>query len=305
MSLTLDSLVVLDAIDRKGSFAAAAEELYRVPSAVSYTVQKLEQEMSIQIFDRSGHRARLTPAGKVLLDEGRRLLNNAHNLESHVKRIATGWEVELRIAVDTILSIPALFPLTSAFYLENEATRLSIREEVLGGTWDALAGDRADLIIGASGESPPGGGYRSMKLGEVEMVFAVAPQHPLVKEPEPVASNKILQYRAVAIADTSRQLPPRSANLLSGQEVLTVANMSSKLEAQCQGLGVGYVPLHMADDAIRNGRLITKKTEGAAETIQLQVCWRSDYEGKALHWFVNRLKQPGMIKTLLAQDAAA
>jgi hypothetical protein len=46
MRLSLDALLVLDAIDRRGSFAAAAHELHRVPSAITYTVQKLEQNSS-------------------------------------------------------------------------------------------------------------------------------------------------------------------------------------------------------------------------------------------------------------------
>jgi hypothetical protein len=61
--LSLDALLVLDAIARKGSFAAAAEELHRVPSAITYTVQKLEQDLDVQLFDRSGHRAAY-PTGK-------------------------------------------------------------------------------------------------------------------------------------------------------------------------------------------------------------------------------------------------
>jgi DNA-binding transcriptional LysR family regulator len=35
MRLTLDALLAIDAIDRKGSFAAAAQELHRVPSALT------------------------------------------------------------------------------------------------------------------------------------------------------------------------------------------------------------------------------------------------------------------------------
>ncbi|MDI1230208.1 MAG: LysR family transcriptional regulator [Methylobacter sp.] len=48
--ITLDALEVLDAIARKGSFAAAANELYRVPSVISYTVQKLEQDLDVVLF---------------------------------------------------------------------------------------------------------------------------------------------------------------------------------------------------------------------------------------------------------------
>src|SRR5450756_1507445 len=67
MKLTLDALQVMDAIERKGSFAAAAAELHRVPSALTYTVQKLEQDLDVLLFDRGGHRARLTPAGQELM----------------------------------------------------------------------------------------------------------------------------------------------------------------------------------------------------------------------------------------------
>ncbi|WP_421165267.1 LysR family transcriptional regulator, partial [Aeromonas dhakensis] len=54
-ALTLEAIRVLDAIDRRGSFAAAADELGKVPSALSYTVQKLEDELDAMLFDRSGH----------------------------------------------------------------------------------------------------------------------------------------------------------------------------------------------------------------------------------------------------------
>jgi DNA-binding transcriptional LysR family regulator len=299
MRLTLDALTVLDAIDRKGSFAAAAEELHRVPSAVSYTVQKLEQDLDITIFDRAGHRAVLTPAGRALLEEGRHLLHSAHALESHVKRIATGWEAELRIAVEAIIPGSNLFPLAQTFYEENRGTRLHILREVLGGTWDALSTGRADLIIGASGEGPAGGGYSSIPLGETEMVFAVAPQHPLAQVAEPLRSADILQHRAVAIADTSRQLPPRSAGLLTGQEVLTVSDMETKREAQLLGLGVGYLPRFWIDGDIASGTLLVKEVEGGNNKPLLSIAWRSDHKGKALKWFVDKLKDPTTASALL------
>ena len=74
MRISLDALLVLDSISRNGSFAAAGEELHRVPSAITYTIQKLEQDLEVKLFDRSGHRARLTDAGEALLREGRHLL---------------------------------------------------------------------------------------------------------------------------------------------------------------------------------------------------------------------------------------
>jgi DNA-binding transcriptional LysR family regulator len=300
VSLTLDALYVLDAIDRRGSFAAAAEELHRVPSAVSYTIQKLEQDLDALVFDRKGHRATLTPAGRALLEEGRHLLRAAEHLESHIKRVATGWESELRIAVEAIIPMQNVLPLLDDFYIENGGTRLRLQREVLGGTWDALSSDRVDLVLGASGEGSAGGGYATSYLGEVDMVFTVAPHHPLAELPEPLTSNQILQHRAVAIADTSRNLPPRSAGLLSGQDVLTVADMPDKVMAQCQGLGVGYLPINWIRRELAEGKLITKEVEGAVHKASLLNAWRSGHQGKALAWFKEKLKDPTILADILA-----
>jgi DNA-binding transcriptional LysR family regulator len=163
--LALDALLVLDAIDRRGSFAAAAAELHRVPSAITYAVRRLEGDLGVPLFDRRGHRARLTAAGRALLEDGRTLLRGADEIERRVRRIATGWEAELRIAIDTVIPAAAVWPLVALFDREcrgngDAPTRVVLSTEVLGGTWEALADGRADLVIGANGDPPGGAGYR-------------------------------------------------------------------------------------------------------------------------------------------------
>lgn len=77
--ITLEALHILDAIERRGSFAAAANELNRAPSSLSYQIQKLEQDLDLMIFDRSGHRANFTEAGKLILERGRAILAATEN----------------------------------------------------------------------------------------------------------------------------------------------------------------------------------------------------------------------------------
>src|SRR6185369_13596754 len=149
--LSLEALQVLDAIDRKGSFAAAAEDLHRVPSAVTYSVRQLESALGVQVFDRRGHRAVLTEAGESLLSQGRQLLRAAAEVECRVQQVARGWESELRIAVDTIIGMDRMLRLVGEFYEQKSGTQLRLMHEVLAGVWDALASGRADLAIGASG----------------------------------------------------------------------------------------------------------------------------------------------------------
>ena len=299
MKLTLDALQVMDAIERLGSFAAAAAELHRVPSALTYTVQKLEQDLDVMLFDRSGHRARLTPAGQELMQEGRHLLRAAGELECRVKRVATGWETELRIALDIIIPAVQLFPLIAEFYAEESGTRIRLAHEVLAGTWDALVSGRAELALGVSGEVSAGGGYAVRMLGYKDFVFAVAPNHLLAALPEPLKHEQILAHRAVAVGDSSRNLPLRSVGLLTGQDVLTVPDLSAKVAAQVAGLGCGYLPAHAAAPLVKAKRMVVKQVEEIKPAGNLYYAWRSREKGKALRWFLKRLEDRDVRASLL------
>lgn len=300
MRLSLDALATLDAIARRGSFAAAAEELHRVPSAVTYTVQKLEQDLGVTLFDRTGHRARLTPAGVELLREGRHLLRAAGEIEQRVQRFAQGWESELAITVDEIIPLPRIYPLLEEFYRLNPGTRLRLGVEVLAGTWDALLSGRADLVIGVSGDPPSEGGCSILPLGVVDFVFVVAPDHPLAAVPEPLQPESILAHRAVTAADSSRSLPPRTTGLLSGQDCLSVPGMQAKIDAHVAGLGVGYLPTHLARPLLAAGRLVAKEVEESKPIAQINAAWRPRATGKALKWFLSRLEDEAVVASLLA-----
>lgn len=290
IKLSLDSLEVLDAIARKGSFAAAAESLFRVPSAITYTVRKLEEDLGVALFNRSGHRAELTEAGAELLREGRNLLNAASELQFRVKRIASGIETELTIAISDIFDISRLHTILHAFYAQNFGTRIKIISEVYGGSWDALISGRADISIGAPGDGPPVGGYSTKPIGILEFHFAVASNHPLAKLAEPLQNLDIMQYRSVSGADSSRNLPPRTSGILSGQDVLTVPNMRAKLQAHIAGLGVGYLPKKIAEKYSATGDLVIKIVAEPKPEIMTYLAWRSK-GGKAQKWLLAQLEQ--------------
>jgi len=300
LKLSLESLQVIDAIDRKGSFAAAAEDLHRVPSAVTYSVRQLEAALGVELFDRKGHRAVLTQAGQELLSQGRQLLRAAADLECRVQQVARGWESELRIAVDTVIGVERLLRLLGEFYEQESGTRVRLLHEVLGGVWDALASGRADLAIGASGQAPAGRSYATRVLGRLDLVFVAAPFHPVTREPRPLTDAAIQQYRAVSVADTSRMLPPRTMNILSGQDVLTVSSMQEKAAAHVAGLGVGFLPRPLAEREQAAGRLEIIPVDAPRQSADVAVAWRPGEEGKALEWFVKRLEDPLAAAELLS-----
>lgn len=299
--LSLDALEVLDAIDRRGSFAAAGEELHRVPSAISYTVQRLEERLAIEIFDRSHQRARLTPAGRHLLERGRELLRASTALARDVREIERGWEPQLRIAVDALFPLSPLHPLIERFHEEDRPTRLSLHEEVLGGTWEALRLGRADLVIGAASR-PSLPDVRTRAIGEVQQVFCCAPDHPLAGATAPVAPERIRAHCAVAVADSSRVSPPLTTGLLDDQLTLTVDSMSQKIEAQVAGLGVGFLPLHRIRGQLARGELVTIELMTPRPAFTTWMGWRAGHEGRALAWFLQALDPPLAFSNLLVES---
>jgi len=150
--LTKEVLEVLDAIDRKGSFAAAADALYRVPSAITYTIRKLEEDLNITLFTKEGRRAVMTPTAKILLNEGRQILNALEELENKAIEIDSGWEPQLNVAIDSIFPLESVYPLLKTFYEQHPRVEINLYEEVLGGAWEAITSGRADLVIGASNQ---------------------------------------------------------------------------------------------------------------------------------------------------------
>ena len=311
-ALTPEALAMVDAIARTGSFAAAAREMGKVPSALTYSVRQLEDALDVLLFDRSSRQAQLTPAGTELLVEGRRLLQEMDAVANRVRRVAGGWETELSLSVDDIVSPTTIFELIETFSglctdsSESGAgggTRLRLRNEVLAGTWEALVHGQADLAIGVAGEFANPGGIELRPLGAVDFVFCVAPHHPLAGAPDPLTPDCLLQHRAVAVADTAQRMTPVTVNLLPGQDVLTVPSLRLKLEALLRGLGCGYLPEPMVRPHLDAGHLVAKRGPRGDQPVMLHYAWRGDRSGlglgRALQWWLDQLAKPKTREALL------
>ncbi|ALV06567.1 LysR substrate-binding domain-containing protein [Roseateles depolymerans] len=306
-ALTPEALAMMDSIARSGSFAAAAREMGKVPSALTYSVRQLEDALDVLLFDRSSRQAVLTSAGQELLTEGRRLLLEIDAVANRVKRVATGWESELTIAVDDALARRALFDLMESFYQYTEdghppPTRLKLRTEVMAGTWEALMSGQADLAIGTSAQ-PPGSSVICEVLGPMEMVFCVAPHHPLAKVEGTLTSADLAPHRIVAVADTARSLAPMTLGVMPGQEVLTVPSMATKLEALVRGLGCGFLPTSMVRRHVEAGRLLVKQTFQGKRVSPMNYAWRNTGHppAKALAWWLKQLHNETTRRALLEQ----
>lgn len=330
--LTPEALAMMDTIARTGSFAAAARELGKVPSALTYNVRQLEDALDVLLFDRRSRQAQLTPAGAELLSEGRRLLAQIDAVANRVRRVGSGWETQLTIAMDDVLARETVFELCDAFYAlrpwapggdamthaptadasTGPGTRLRLRSEVLAGTWEALIAGEADLAIGVPQQSAPSPDIAVEPLGDLAFVFAVAPHHPLALGTGPVSDAELVAHRAVAVADSAQRLDRITVNLLPGQEVLTVSSMREKVEAQLRGLGCGFLPEPIARAHLAAGHLVARETLRERTVARMAYAWRCVTGpkgqrmelGRALQWWLQQLASPATRRALIDRDAA-
>jgi DNA-binding transcriptional LysR family regulator len=291
--LTPDALAMLLTIADTGSFAAAARAIGMVPSALTYRIRQIEEALDVLLFDRSSRQARLTEAGQELVHEGARLLAEVDAVANRVKRVATGWEPTFTLAVDSIVSRTVVLELCESFFALKAPTRLKIRAETLSGTLEALTSGQADLAIGVVAEAASVAGLQVRPLGNQRFIYAVAPHHPLAKEPEPLRDGLIRQHRAVAVADSAQRGIGLTFGLLGGQETFTVPSMPGKLEAQLRGIGAGYLPECLARHYIDTGRLVEKRVERPERLIHVGYAWRktpTTTRGNALKWWLAQLE---------------
>lgn len=286
-ALTLEALRVMDAIDRRGSFAAAADELGRVPSALSYTMQKLEEELDVVLFDRSGHRTKFTNVGRMLLERGRILLEAADKLTADAEALSRGWETHITVVCEALVPAAQLFPLVEKL-AQKANTQISLVTEVLAGAWERLEQGKADIVLAPDLHFRSSSEVNMRKLYKVMSVYVASPDHPIHQEPEPLSEATRVKYRGIAVADTARERPVLTVQLLDKQPRMTVSSMEDKRRALLQGLGVATMPYPMVEEDIAQGRLRVVSAEYSAET-DIIMAWRRDSMGEAKSWLVREI----------------
>jgi DNA-binding transcriptional LysR family regulator len=304
-ALTPETLSLIGAVHHAGSMAAAARELGLVPSALTYRIRQVEDALDVLLFDRSSRQAKLTEAGKELLREGNRLLVELDAVANRVKRVATGWEPQLTLAVDSVISRTTVMELCEAFFALEPPTRLRLREEALSGTLEALTSGQADLAIGVAIEPSVNTAVQHKTLGSIHFIYAVAPHHPLAQATEPVTDAMLMPHRAVAVADSVQRGSGVTVGLLGGQDIFTVPGMQEKLQAQLRGLGGGFLPEYLARPHVITGRLVEKRLQRAPRQVPMSYAWLRAPDGKearALQWWLKQLESAATRKALLERD---
>src|SRR4029077_8996692 len=99
-AVSLDQLRTFIAAVDEGSFSAASRKLLRSQSVVSETISNLEEQIGVQLFDRSGRYPKLTPAGLAILGDARSIITAVDLLKARAKNMSLGLGPELTVGLD-------------------------------------------------------------------------------------------------------------------------------------------------------------------------------------------------------------
>ncbi len=251
MSLDLNFMLALDTVVREGSVAKAALRLHKAQSAISYQIKQLEQQLGLDLLDRDGYRVKLTSAGEVVLNEGRRLLIQANQLEALARELNQEWEAKLFVIVDGILPLQTVLKALKDLADEGAPTRVQVKVEFLRGVQHRFESEKADLMIVK--DYTPHPHLHAENLSEIECVLCVAPEHALAQMKK-VSLAQLQEHTELSVQDSSQS--GNDEHVFGSERVFYLDGFFAKKEALLMGLGYGWMPSFLVKDELKKRKLV-------------------------------------------------
>lgn len=177
-AVTLDQFLVFATIADEGSFSAAARKLGRAQSAVTYAIQKLEDQTEGLLFDRSKYRPVLTEAGRALLPQARRVLAGFDDFRRTARSFTAGLEAEVHIAVDAFVPMHGIYAVLCEFSQTFADTAVRLHSAIAG--LDNYLARYPGALAFVPDLGMPNPATERNNVGQVELVAVAAPRSPAV-----------------------------------------------------------------------------------------------------------------------------
>jgi DNA-binding transcriptional LysR family regulator len=251
---TFDQLRVFLAVVEAGSFAAAARELGRAVSVVSYQVDNLEAQLGVSLFERiATRRPTLTPEGRALLGDARAISHGVDRLRTRARRLVEGDEAEVSLAVDVLLPTQRLADAARAFREAYPLVPLHVHVESLGAVTKLVLDRTAAIGVGGLWHADSQDLDR-IAAGSVQLVPVCAPSHPLAGR-EVIEPGEAREHIQLVLSERPRSVDGEDFGVL-GVETWRLADLSSKHALLLAGIGWGSLPRPMIEADLRAGRLV-------------------------------------------------
>lgn len=290
---TFDQLRIFLAVLDAGSFAAAARNLGRSVSVISYGIANLEVQLGVTLFDRQGTRKpRLTTEGRAVLSEARSINQGFEGLRATVKGLLEGLEAEVNLALDVMVPPTRTGVILRTFAREFPTVALRLHVEALGAVTTLV--QRREAVLGIAGPAAvTAEGVICAGAGAVAMVPVAAPDHPLARM-ERIAPGEGRRHVQLVLTDRSHATEGQDFSVLSDR-TWRLADLGAKHALLREGIGWGNMPLPLIENDVATGSLIRlSMPDHPGGMYRFSAVWRRDAPpGPAASWLCGQFIEFG------------
>lgn len=249
--MTYDQVLVFHKIVQMGSFKSAAAELHRTQPAISLAIKKLEEELEVELFDRSGYRPELTAHGKSFFEKSFKVLQGMSELEGLTKSFRNQEEPEIHVAVDGISPLPKLLHVFKHFSDKNPNTKLHLGFEILSEAERRVLDREAQIGITHFITEP--GSLEIVPITSIKMIPVMSRE--LYKERKVKTQNDLNDIEQIVVGD---KVGPKgtSFGLLDGGKKWRIRDNNFKREIIMAGLGWGHLADHSIQRELQEKKLV-------------------------------------------------
>ena len=240
-------------VAQTGSLTAAARQLGVVPSVISKRIDRLEDQMRVQLLQRSTRRVSLTPEGEVRLARLRTAMGQLDDVFQESGLSSQEIEGHLRIKSPTTIAIVSLSDLLTSFQLANP--KISVELVMLDRSVNPVE-EGFDIAIGALPTAYPG--VIDEPLCAYPRVLCAAPSY-LARCGEPNHPRDLVQHDCLTFATTGLSWGFESRRGLINVEIkarLSANDSQLLLRAALAGMGIARLARHIAQPALSSGLLV-------------------------------------------------
>jgi len=245
----LQALVVLA---EERHFGRAARRLHVVQSAVTRTLQSLEDEVGTRLIDRDARRVTLTPAGETLVQRARAILTSADRAARECREVGEGKVGTLRIALSGLSGIGCIPEALRAFQKQHPTITIELSRMSSAAQVAALVEGELDLALT---HVPLADDRIRLHRLQHQRLYAILPtDHPAAKNPVVSWSSIEGDVHIVLARSVEPEVFRTFGNVARNQgmphaRVIEVEDVSLMFALVAAGLGVSHLP----EDAIRIG----------------------------------------------------
>ncbi|MFC4273177.1 LysR family transcriptional regulator [Sneathiella chungangensis] len=263
LKATLTQWQIFNAVIDHGGYLQAAEKLNRSHSSLHHAVQKLQDQLGMQLVTVAGKQVRLTPIGEVMRRRSLQLIEDAKDLERLAETALQGWETEIRVAVEGIYPKDRLIEVLREFHEQGHGTRLKIENVFLNGAVEAIRTAAADMVVSPIVPS----GFLGTPLMRVPLSPFAGKDHPLIAQNSPIETGELQRHLQIVISDGTKTELPITVGWLKSEQRWTVSGFHQARDILLSGIGFCWLPAHLFQEDIDGGNLCRLDTRDKLEAL--------------------------------------